>query len=158
VRQIHRDQAFALPIRIMQVGQGNFLRAFFDWQIDVLNERCGLDAGMVIVRPTTRSSAPLLDTQDGVYTTLIRGLNEQGQAVKEYRKIHCVQRELHLSSMYDDYLALAREPLLRFVVSNTTEAGIAISDSDAYDDRPPQSFPAKLTRWLRESWLRKTGQ
>ena len=112
----------------MQVGQGNFLRAFFDWQIDVLNERCGLDAGIVIVRPTTRSSAPLLDTQGGVYTTLIRGLDEQGQAIKEYRKIHCVQRELHLLSMYDDYLALAREPLLRFVVSNTTEAGIAVND------------------------------
>jgi hypothetical protein len=68
VQQLHRDQAFKLPIRVMQVGQGNFLRAFFDWQIDLLNERCGLDAGIVIVRPTTRSSAPLLDTQGGVYT------------------------------------------------------------------------------------------
>jgi tagaturonate reductase len=157
VQQLHRDQAFKLPIRIMQVGQGNFLRAFFDWQIDVLNERCGLDAGIVIVRPTTRSSAPLLDTQDGVYTTLIRGLNEQGQPVKEYRKIQCVLRELHLLSMYDDFLALAREPLLRFVVSNTTEAGIAVNDCDAYNDRPPLSFPAKLTRWLHERFRHFKG-
>ena len=146
MQQLHRDQAFTLPIRIMQVGQGNFLRAFFDWQIDVLNERCGLDAVIVIVRPTTRSSAPLLDTQGGVYTTLIRGLDEQGQAIKEYRKIHCVQRELHLLSMYDDYLALAREPLLRFVEFSCQTDSLAARALPSLQGRDKQGRCASALR------------
>jgi len=153
MKQLTRDRMFSRPIRFLQFGEGNFLRAFIDWQIDLLNERAGLDAGVVIVRPIGRSDFPLLDTQGGVYTTLIRGLNEAGEPVKEYRKIECVQREIDISSMYDEYIKLAHNPDLQFVVSNTTEAGIAINDTDKYDDVPPATFPAKLTRFLHERFV-----
>lgn len=149
---LHRTQPSTRPARVLQFGQGNFLRGFVDWYVDVLNERSGLNADVVIVRPTTRSTAPLLDTQDGLYTTLMRGLDESGQVVREFRRITCVQREIDLRSMWADYLALARNAELRFIVSNTTEAGIAINDGDRFQDAPPASFPAKLTRWLYERY------
>lgn len=148
--RLQRDGDFALPIRVLQFGQGNFLRGFVDWQLDILNTHCGLDFGVVIVRPTSRSQAPLLDTQGGCYTTVLRGLDAHGELQTEVRKINCVQRELDLSLHFADYLALARNPDVRFLVSNTTEAGISVNGSDRYTDLPPQSFPAKLTRWLHE--------
>ena len=154
---LRREIPFTLPIRVLQFGQGNFLRGFVDWQIDVLNERCGLSLGVVIVRPTSRSTAPLLDTQGGCYTTILRGPDESGTLQTEVRQIACVQRELDLAIHYSDYLQLAHNPDVRFIVSNTTEAGITINDSDGYADRPPSSFPAKLTRWLFERFVHFGG-
>jgi tagaturonate reductase len=90
----------------------------------------------------------LLDVQDGLFTVLVRGLDEKGRPVKEYRTVECVQRELDPNTMYADYLALASTPTLRFVVSNTTEAGIATNETDRFEDAPPGSFPAKLTQFL----------
>ncbi len=152
MQQLKRSAPYALPIKILQFGQGNFMRGFFDWQVDLLNERTGLDAGVVIVRPRGGkpggNSAPLLDTQDGLFTVLVRGLDEAGQPVKDYRTVECVQREIDPGSGWADYLALARNPDLRFVVSNTTEAGIAVNDTDRLDDAPPSTFPAKLTQLL----------
>jgi tagaturonate reductase len=148
MKNLKRSAPFALPIKILQFGQGNFMRGFFDWQIDLLNERSGLNAGVVVMRPRGGSAAPLLDVQDGLFTVLVRGLNEQGEPVKEYRKVECVQRELDPNTMYADYLALAANPDLRFVVSNTTEAGIAVNETDRFEDAPPVSFPAKLTQFL----------
>jgi tagaturonate reductase len=150
MQTLRRSAPFALPIKILQFGQGNFLRGFFDWQVDLLNERTGLNAGVVVVRPRGGSSAPLLDEQDGLFTVLVRGLDETGQPVKEYRKVECVQRELDLTTSYADFLAQAANPELRFIVSNTTEAGIAINDTDGFNDAPASTFPAKLARLLFE--------
>lgn len=148
MQQLKRSAPYALPIKILQFGQGNFMRGFFDWQIDLLNERTGLDAGVVIVRPRGGNPAPLLDTQDGLFTVLVRGLNEAGAPVKDYRTVQCVQREIDPGSGWADCLALADNPDLRFVVSNTTEAGIAVNDTDRFEDAPPATFPAKLTQLL----------
>src|SRR6476469_8192911 len=110
MRQLRRTAPYALPVKILQFGQGNFMRGFFDWQVDLLNERTGLNAGVVIVRPrgatVGKPGAPLLDVQDGLFTVLVRGLNEQGAPSKEYRQVTCVQRELDPNTMYADYLAL----------------------------------------------------
>jgi tagaturonate reductase len=145
---LRRSTPFALPIKILQFGQGDFMRGFFDWQVDLLNERTGLNAGIVIVRPRGGSAAPLLDTQDGLFTVLVRGLDDTGAPVEQYRTVTCVQREIDPATMYSDYLALAANPDLRFIVSNTTEAGITTNDTDRRDDAPPLTFPAKLTQWL----------
>ncbi len=150
MQTLQREKPFNRPIRFLQFGEGNFLRAFVDWQIDLLNERTGLDAGVVVVRPRGNPSLPLLDVQGGVFTTLIRGLDESGKPVKTYRQIECVEREIDLGQNYAQYLALAANPDLRFVVSNTTEAGIATNDTDRLEDSPPATFPAKLTRFLHE--------
>jgi tagaturonate reductase len=95
VKLLRRDAPFSLPIKFIQFGEGNFLRAYVDWMIDLLNERVGLNAGVVVVRPRGHTVKPLLDVQEGLFTTLIQGPNEHGEAVKEYRKITCVQREIN---------------------------------------------------------------
>lgn len=154
---LRRSAPFALPIKFLQFGQGNFMRGFFDWQVDLLNERSGLNAGVVVVRPRGGSGSPLLDVQDGLFTTVVRGLDESGAPVSEYRTIECVQREINPATMYGDYLALAQLPELRFIVSNTTEAGIAVNDSDAFGDAPPSSFPAKLARLLFDRYTHFNG-
>ncbi|WP_413736309.1 tagaturonate reductase [Sodalis sp. RH21] len=145
------------PDRIIQFGEGNFLRAFMDWQIDLLNEHTDLDAGIVIVRPINTDFPPSLNTQDGLYTTVIRGLNEQGEAVREARLIRSVNREIAIYRQFDEYLQLAGDANIRFVFSNTTEAGIAFVADDRFDDRPPASFPAKLTRLLYERYRHFDG-
>lgn len=145
------------PERIIQFGEGNFLRAFVDWQIDLLNEHTDLNAGVVIVRPIQSDFPPSLSTQEGLYTTIIRGLNEQGEAVSDARLIRSVNREISVYSQYDEFLALAHNPDIRFVFSNTTEAGISYHAGDKFDDAPAVSYPAKLTRLLFERFTRFNG-
>ena len=157
MQTLRRSAPYALPIKFLQFGQGNFMRGFFDWQVDLLNERSGLNAGVVVVRPRGGSGSPLLDVQDGLFTTVVRGLDESGAPVSEYRTISCVQREINPATMYGDYLALAQLPQLRFIVSNTTEAGIAVNDSDSFDDAPPSAFPAKLARLLFDRYTHFNG-
>ncbi|NQZ90068.1 MAG: tagaturonate reductase [Colwellia sp.] len=136
------------PTKIMQFGEGNFLRAFVDWQIDILNETTDLGAGVVIIRPIDYDTLPLLNVQDGLYTTIIRGLNEQGEAVAEHRIISSVNEEIPVYKEFDKYMALAENSELKIIFSNTTEAGIEYIDSDKITDAPAKSFPAKLTQWL----------
>lgn len=145
------------PDKIIQFGEGNFLRAFVDWQIDLLNEHTDLDAGIVVVRPIDTDFPPSLSTQDGLYTTIISGLNEQGETVRDTRIIRSVNREINIYHQFDEYLALARDPNIRFVFSNTTEAGISYVESDRLEDAPPASFPAKLTRLLFERFTHFSG-
>lgn len=145
------------PERIIQFGEGNFLRAFVDWQVDLLNEHTDLNAGVVVVRPIDSTFPPSLSTQDGLYTTIIRGLNEQGEAVSDARLIRSVNREISVYSDYDAFLKLAHNPDMRFVFSNTTEAGINYHAGDKFDDAPAVSYPAKLTRLLFERYSHFNG-
>jgi len=136
------------PTKIMQFGEGNFLRAFVDWQIDILNETTGLNAGIAIIRPIDYDALPLLNVQDGLYTSIIRGLNEQGEAVAEHRVISSVNEEIAIYKDFSKYMALAENPELKIIFSNTTEAGIEYIASDKITDAPAKAFPAKLTQWL----------
>ncbi|WP_312686266.1 tagaturonate reductase [Kosakonia sp.] len=145
------------PERIIQFGEGNFLRAFVDWQIDLLNEHTDLNAGVVVVRPIQSDFPPSLSTQDGLYTTIIRGLNEQGEAVSDARVIRSVNREISVYTHYDEFLKLAHNPDIRFVFSNTTEAGISYHAGDKFADAPAVSYPAKLTRLLYERFSHFSG-
>jgi tagaturonate reductase len=152
MKQLNRNdfESRRFPEKIIQFGEGNFLRAFLDWQLDQLNEQTDLDAGIVVVRPIDSNFPPSLNTQDGLYTTFIRGLNEQGEAVAQTRIISSVTRELSAYHDFEKLLQLAKNDAIRFVFSNTTEAGIAFVETDKPGDTPPSSFPAKLTRMLFE--------
>ena len=141
------------PEKIIQFGEGNFLRSFIDWQLDIINENTDLNAGVVVIRPIDYDTVPLLNIQDGLYTSIIRGINENGEIVKDYRIISSINREIPIYKEFDEYLKLAHNPNMRFIISNTTEAGIVYSDEDKYEDRPPKTFPAKLTRLLHERFL-----
>ncbi len=138
------------PERILQIGEGNFLRCFIGWQVDILNEKNGLNAGIVVARPIDTEVPPPLNVQDGLYTTLLRGYDEENQLRNEKRFVSSVNREISIYREYAAFLQLAHNPELRFVFSNTTEAGIAYSDQDRFEDAPPATYPAKLTRFLFE--------
>ena len=145
------------PTRIIQFGEGNFLRAFIDWHIDLLNVHGGLDAGVTVIRPLNRRVDYSLNHQDGLYTALIRGLNAQGEVVSEPRLIRSVNEEIQPWEQFEPFIALARDPQIRFMFSNTTEAGIAFNAEDRPDDRPARSFPGKLTQLLWARWQHFSG-
>ncbi|MBP4132875.1 tagaturonate reductase [Gallibacterium anatis] len=138
------------PTKIIQFGEGNFLRAFVDWQVDLLNEKTDFNSGVTIVRPINTDFPPSLNTQDGLYTTIIRGLNEKGEAVKKVRIIRSVNNEINPYQQFDDYLQLAHNLDIKIIFSNTTEAGISYHEGDKLTDRPALSYPAKLTQLLYE--------
>lgn len=137
--------------RVIQFGEGSFLRAFIDWQLDWLNQHQATDAGVVVVRPRNRVVDDSLNQQQGLYTTLIRGLNAAGEQVSETRLIRSINREIQPYQQFDEFLALARAPQMRYVFSNTTEAGIIFNPQDRLSDEPAASFPGKLTQLL---WAR----
>ena len=135
--------------RVIQFGEGGFLRAFCDWMIDKANEAAGMDAGVVVVQPIERGMIGMLNEQDGLYTQILRGVVD-GKAQKDTRIIQCVSRGLSPYEDFEGYLALAHNKDMRFIISNTTEAGIVYTGKDQFDDKPQASFPGKLTRLLYE--------
>ncbi|MCF8480411.1 MAG: tagaturonate reductase [Rhodospirillum sp.] len=143
--------------RILQFGEGNFLRAFVDWKIDRLNELSEGDWGVVIVRPIAAGNPHSLNEQDGLYTVFSRGVAESGEAISISRLITCVRKELKSHGEWDQVLTLARDPDIRVVVSNTTDSGIAYDPTATFDADPPISFPAKMTRYLHERWKHFDG-
>ncbi|MDW6002678.1 tagaturonate reductase [Vibrio mangrovi] len=159
MKQLNRENfpGPSYPTRIIQFGEGNFLRAFLDWQIDQLNECTSLNSGVSVIRPIDSNVPPSLNTQQGIYTTLIRGLDDTGHAVSQSRVIYTINEELSAYHDFAQLLTLAKNPQIQFVFSNTTEAGIAYVESDQIEDTPPASFPAKLTRMLWERFNHFAG-
>jgi tagaturonate reductase len=137
--------------RVLQFGTGNFLRGFADWMIDGLNSRGLFDGGIVVVQATTRGLASKFNAQEGLYTVLLRGI-DQGRLVEDRRVVTAITRALDPHTQFDSFLECARNPDLRFIVSNTTEAGIAFNPNDRLTDRPPAGFPGKLTVFLLERY------
>lgn len=139
------------PERVLQFGEGNFLRAFVDYFFDILNEKTGFNGKVVLTQPIAPGLADMINSQEGLYTLFLRG-QENGEKVNRKRIISCVSRCLN---PYQDYTALldcAKNPDLRFLVSNTTEAGIVFDPACKFDETPPASFPAKMARFLYERY------
>ncbi len=139
------------PEQVMQFGEGNFLRAFVDDFIDIANEKAGYNGKVVLIQPIGQGLTDLVNAQEGLYTLYLRG-SEKGRKVDDKRVISAVSRCLNPYRDWDDVLALAKSPDLELVVSNTTEAGIVHENESKFDQVPPISFPAKLTRVLYERY------
>lgn len=137
------------PLRVLQFGEGNFLRAFVDWMMDILNERGLFDGSIAVVKPIPMGSLDRFRRQNNLYTVSLRG-NVQGQAVVQNRVITSVAEATDAYEEYAAYAQYALSPTLRFVVSNTTEAGIVYDPEDRFSYEPPRSFPGKLTKLLYE--------
>ncbi|GIW75683.1 MAG: altronate oxidoreductase [Phycisphaerae bacterium] len=137
-----------LPIKVLQIGEGVFLRAFVDPILHELNQSAGFNGGVVVAQPRTGGHARKLNEQDGLYTVILRG-NLRGNLVHKRQIIGCIQEGLDPYSQYDRWCQLARERHLRFVFSNTTEAGIALNPQDQADARPTVSFPGKIAQFLK---------
>lgn len=135
------------PLRILQFGGGNFLRAFVDWMIDVLNEETDFNGGVAIVKPTSKGDYTELRAQDGLFTVALDGLR-QGELIAERRVVTCIQEVIQPYLDRVAYLATAELPGLRFVISNTTEAGIRFQEEPMPTEGMPAEFPAKLCLWL----------
>ncbi len=136
---------------VIQFGTGNFLRGFVDYFIDVMNEKGLYDGKAVIVKPTKGGNIDAFNEQNCVYNLYLRGI-EKGKEVCEAREIHSVSRVIDPYADYESYLKLAQNPDFRFVVSNTTEAGIEFDGNCRFEDKPALSFPAKLTQLLYERY------
>lgn len=135
------------PEKALQFGEGNFLRAFVDWQIDVMNKTTDFNGSVVVVQPLGSGMVEKLNEQDGLYTLYLQGMKE-GKAVKEHSTISSISRGLNLYTQYDQFTKLALNPELRFIFSNTTEAGIAYDETDRLENQPQKSYPGKLTAFL----------
>lgn len=135
------------PERIVQFGEGNFLRAFIDWQIDKMNNEADFNSSVVVIQPLRNGMIDKINDQDGLYTLYLQGLKD-GKAVKEHKIINSISRCINPYREYSDYLKLAEQPEIRFVISNTTEAGIAFDENDKLDGTCQNSYPGKLTAFL----------
>jgi len=149
MQQLNRNTASVNTYteRIIQFGEGNFLRAFANWMIHEMNKKANFDGGVVVVQPIDQGLVKLLNEQDGLYTLYLNGI-KNGKAISEHEIIDCIQRSINPYENYDVYLANAENPELRFVISNTTEAGISYNENDTLNDSPQPSFPGKLTALL----------
>ncbi len=145
-----------LPIRVLQFGEGGFLRGFADWMIQRMNAEGIFNGKVVIIQPIPIGTIELLNKQEGLYTLIRRGI-EQGKQVEEVELITSVSHGIDPYSDYQAFLDCASLPDLRFIISNTTEAGIVYDEGDRFDATPPRSFPGKLTRFLWERYHRMEG-
>ena len=140
-------QAAKYPTKVIQFGEGNFLRAFVDWIIWNTNKATDFNAGVVVVQPIDRGMVDMLNSQDGLYHVNLQGI-DKGQAVDSIEMIDVINGGLNPYTQNEEFMALAENPDIRFVISNTTEAGIAFDPSCKLDDKPASSYPGKLTQLL----------
>lgn len=146
----------AYPERIIQFGEGNFLRAFCDWIIQRMNDELNFNSSVAVVQPIAQGLGDLINSQDGLYHLILEGMKD-GEAVREKQLIDCITRCINPYSEYAAYEALFLSPDVRFVVSNTTEAGIQWADGETLDMQPQPSFPGKMTSLLYQRYKQFDG-
>lgn len=146
---LNRNTAAAesYPDKVIQFGEGNFLRAFADWIIWKMDKETGFNGGVTVVQPIAHGKTDILNRQDGLYYLNLQGI-ENGKETDTLNLIDVINRGINPYSDFDSYLQLAENPGFRFIISNTTEAGIAFDPSCRLTDRPASSYPGKLTQLL----------
>ncbi|MGM9612237.1 MAG: tagaturonate reductase, partial [Butyricicoccus sp.] len=144
------------PEKILQFGEGNFLRAFVDWMINKANKAGLYEGSIVLCQPIAQGLGEMINAQNGVYTLAMRGI-EDGQPVEKIEQITSVSRCINPYADYEALMALARSADLEVVISNTTEAGISYHAGDKLTDTPPHSFPAKVCAFLYERYKHFDG-
>lgn len=140
-----------LPEKVLQFGEGNFLRGFVDWMFNRMNQQDLFNGRVVVVQPIANGMADMLNKQDNVYTLLLRGI-QNGAVAEEKEVITSISRSINPYSDFQKYMKCAENPELRVIVSNTTEAGISYSPDDKFEDAPPASYPGKLTVFLHKRY------
>ena len=135
------------PEKVIQFGEGNFLRAFVDWIIFNMNEKTDFNGSVVVVQPIEKGMIDMLNGQDCLYHVNLQGL-DNGEPVNSLTKIDVISRALNVYTQNDEFMQLAEQPEMRFVISNTTEAGITFDPACKFTDKPASSYPGKLTQLL----------
>ena len=140
-------QAKQYTEKVIQFGEGNFLRAFIEWIIWKTNQKTDFNGSVVVVQPIEKGMVEWLNEQDGLYHLNLQGL-QNGEPVDSVDLIDVISRGLNPYTDFEEYLKLAEQPQMRFVISNTTEAGIAFDPACRFTDKPAASYPGKLTQLL----------
>ncbi|MFT4834760.1 MAG: tagaturonate reductase [Flavobacteriaceae bacterium] len=141
--------ATRLPIKILQYGEGNFLRGFVDWFVDSLNEKTDYQAGVAVIQPINHGMVEMITAQDGLFHHMIQGI-ESGELVDEARLNNCIQKAINPFTDPSSYYALASSSDLKLIFSNTTETGIVFDENDKLGDTLAITFPGKLVQFLKK--------
>jgi len=144
------------PVKVLQFGEGNFLRGFVDYMIDIANQKGCFDGSIVIVKPIQGGNLDSFYRQDCQYTVYLRGVADKKEETVQ-RIVTSVSDAVDAYRNYVKYSNYAKLDSLRFIVSNTTEAGIYYDDTDLFSLTPPQSYPGKLTKFLFERYVHFNG-
>lgn len=144
------------PIRVLQFGEGNFLRAFVDYMIDIANEKGVFDGDIVLVKPIEFGTLDRFHDQECQYTVQLRGIVD-GEPKRINRIVTSVADAVDAYNEYEKYAAFAELDTLRYIVSNTTEAGIVYDETDRFESNPPKTYPGKLTKFLYERYQHFNG-
>ncbi len=142
--------------KVIQFGEGGFLRGFVDWMLQKLNEETSFEGGVVVVQPIENGMCQMLEAQGCNYTHLMRGL-KNGKPTVEEKHITVIQKTVEPYKDFQGYLQLAEDPDFRFVVSNTTEAGITYKKGETPADAPAVTFPAKVALLLKRRFEKGLG-
>ncbi len=145
------------PTKVIQFGEGNFLRAFVDWMINHLNTNAKFQGGVTIVQPIRNGMVEALEKQEGLYHHLLRGISK-GKTINDIQLISCVQKLINPFKELEDYFDLAKIDTVSLVVSNTTEAGIVFDENDTPNENElADTFPGKLTQLLQKRFEHFSG-
>jgi len=158
MQNIKAQPVTTYPPRVIQFGEGNFMRGFFNWQLAQMNKQGLFQGSAIVVQPIPQGLKALLDQQDDRYTVILEGLVD-GVPIQKAELISTIHAVIDPYQQWQDFLALAENDALDIIVSNTTEAGIRFDPADTISDTTtPSSFPAKLTALLyRRFQLKKSG-
>lgn len=144
------------PEKVVQFGEGNFLRAFADWMFSTLNSQGLFGGRVVVIQPIRDGLVEMLNRQNGLYTLILRGLKD-GNPYEQREILSAISRGINPYTDWAECLKCAENPAIEFVVSNTTEAGIAYCPTDSLSDSPPSSYPGKLTAYLYRRFCHFNG-
>src|SRR5690606_265650 len=144
------------PVKVLLSGEGNFLRAFADWIIDILNEKTDFNGAIQLIQPMAMGMGSAINKQDGLYHVVLNGI-KNGTPTRETRLVTSVNGVLNPFEDYEGYLKQAENPDLKFILSNTTEAGIAFNENDRNPTVLSESFPGKLTTLLFHAYKHFNG-
>ena len=164
IKQLNKStvETVGRPVRILQFGEGNFLRAFVDWQIDIANEKGVMDAGVAVCQPIidperkVLGMIDLMHRQDNMYHVYLEGI-ENKRPKKDVRLVKSIMDSFNPYVDYAKYEAYFLSPELKITISNTTEAGIRYEEGDDLTACPPKSYPAKMTALLYKRFKHFNG-
>jgi tagaturonate reductase len=154
MKKLNRTTVENLPIypeRILQFGEGNFLRAFVDWMVTIMNREADFNSGVVVAQPIEKGMVDMINEQDGLYHVYLKGI-KNGQPIKEFTLVDSITRGLNPYTQFEDYQKVINSPDLRFIISNTTEAGIVYDESELLSSKPQNSFPGKMAALLYQRY------
>ncbi len=147
LNRANATEAVSYPTRILQFGEGNFLRAFTDWIVNQMNKEIGFNAGIDVVQPLPNGMVDMLNDQDGLFHVYLKGIKD-GKPITEFSMVDCINKGINPYTEFESYTKSILNPDLRFVFSNTTEAGISWDENDTLDMQPQNSFPGKVAALL----------